>query len=417
MHPMRAILSFCCAAFAAAMLAARGADAAPPAQTYKPQVAPKFTAGQAFEYKSDATFDSMMRVSKSDRRPQQTGPDKMSTSAEGVSNDYNAQLVAEAALARQVFKNGSLREAEFFVKSCQVIEAGGKVKDLVAPGSIIGALKQKDGQVAFAVDGKTPDPVTAARLCVLIPMGDDRNTVNELLNPTKPVASGATWAINEKAMLDSEIIELFPGVRTIAGGATLVKVSTDANSGTRGIVRGQYTLGQVTPPLPPNIVPGPSQVSFKFLSSAPINGGTGQYDLNLESLVHHFGATGNIEAGMSETDVDFAVHMTQNIHYTIDSGKSAPGALAQAPAEPPAPTLAPGLSSAPMFRPQPVAPNPAPGGNAPAQPAGSGQVAPLPPTQPAPETLPPLKAPDFSSPFSGAQSMSAPPPATGTTSK
>ena len=60
-------------------------------------------------------------------------------------------------------------------------------------------------------------------------------------------------------------------------------------------------------------------------------------------------------AGMTETDVTFAVSLEQAIHYSIagDSGPVAPPALVRAPVEPDAPPLPPGLSAAPVYRPQP----------------------------------------------------------------
>ena len=208
-------------------------------------------------------------------------------------------------------------------------------------------------------------------------------------------------------MLNSDLAELFPGVRSVAGGVTFLKVVSDHAGAPRGIVSGEYTLGDVRPPFPPNIHPRPSLVSFKVLSTAPLQPGPGQYDLKFVVFVNHQGQSGNILSGMTETDVTFAVNVVQSIHYSLDANRVAPPALIHAPAEPDAPPLPPGVSAAPVYRPQPSPPKATTQANnpAPAPAPAAATLAPLPAT---PEAAPPpLSAPDFQSlsPFSGAQSL------------
>jgi len=411
MHPLRSGLLLACAALAATAVA-WAADNAPAGEKYRPVLSPTFTAGQVFSYSANATYDSVMRVDQATRRVQGSGPDLRNDDVENSQDDFTVRLTCDVALAREVFKNGSLREAEFLVARCDMFDGAGQAHELIPANSIIGARKQKDGQVAFAINGQSASSALASRLSVLIPMGDERNTNNDLLGAPVPAAVGAGWPVNEKAMLNSEIADLFPGVSSVAGGVSFLKVITD-HGAPRGIVSGEYRLGDVKPPFPPtlNLHARPSLVSFKVLVTAPLKPGPGQYDLKFGVLVKHQGESGDIAAGMTETDVVFAVNLDQSISYTLDANRVAPPALVHAPAEPDAPPLPPGLSSAPIYRPQPLHPAKAAAqtpGATPANPIAS----PLPTPAPAPTPPPPLTTPNFNvlSPFSGAQSLPPLPP-------
>jgi hypothetical protein len=399
-----------CVAFAAAGILA-AADSAPAGEKYRPQLSPQFTAGQVFSYSANATYTSLMRVDKANRKVQKAGPDLRNDDVENSQDNFVVRLTADTALAREVFKNGSLREAEFLVTRCVLVDEAGHVQELMPANSIIGARKQQDGQVAYAINGQAPSLQLAARLSVLIPMGDERNTNNDLLGPPHPVAVGEEWPINEKAMLNSDLIELFPGVRSVAGGVTFHKVLPDQSGQPRGIISSEYTLGDVKPPFLAYIHARPSRVTFDLTATTPLKPGPGQYDFKLSVLVDHQGQSGDISSGMTETDVTFSVHLDQALHYSIEADRAASAGLTHAPAEPDAPPLPPDLSAAQFLRPQPlptaqatnaaptpVAATPAP---LPALPAPAPTAAP-----------PPLSAPDFNtiSPFAGAQSLSPPKP-------
>jgi hypothetical protein len=417
MHRLRPGVILACAAFAAAGLLA-AADNAPAGEKYRPQLGPQFTAGQVFSYSANVTYQGLMRVDKANRRVQASGPDLRNDDIENAQDEFVVRLSADLALAREVFKNGSLREAEFLVTRCVVVDNAGHVQELIPAASIIGARKQKDGQVAFAINGQAPSAQLAARLSVLIPMGDERSTSNDWLGPPNPMAAGAEWPVNEKAMLNSDLADLFPGVREVAGGVSFLKVVADSTGAPRGIVHSEYTLGDVKPPFLPSIHARPSLVSFKLTVTAPLKPGPGQYDMKQSVLVDHQGQSGDIMAGMTETDVTFAVNLDQTIHYSIaeNSGPSAPPALVHAPAEPDAPPLPPGLSAAPVYRPQPRQPptvtaqtdSPAPAPAATTLPALPKPLAPSPAPEAAP---PPMQTPEAGSfsPFLDAQPLPAPP--------
>ena len=410
-------LLFACTACAAAggLIAA----APPPGAKYRPQIAPHFTAGDVFSYNATAEFGSAMRVETLTRRPQESGPDERKGGvAMDDRDDFQVQFVADQALARQVFNNGSLREAEFLVARCREWDVSGQPHELLPPGTVIGARKQKDGQVAFAVNGRAPDATLAMRLSIVIPMGDERNTNNDLLTPPTPKAAGEQWPVNEKAMLASDLVDLFPGVDQVAGGVTFQKVLTDAVGGPRGLVYSEYNLGDVHPPFPEGVDPFPSQVSFKVLATVPLSPGSGQYDLKLTAVVRHQGQTGNVQSGMSQTNVRFNINVEQNLHYTLGGGSPAPASLVRAPGEPDAPALDPGLSAAPFLRMHvalganaAAAANAGTGASA-AQPSsaaasGANITAPAipPPTPPPPAFI--LRDPSL--PYTGVKGLSAPP--------
>ncbi|HTB63531.1 MAG TPA: hypothetical protein VK737_08070 [Opitutales bacterium] len=410
----------------------RAADAAPSGQKYQPQIAPQFTAGQIFSYKAEVTYDSLFRTTKYNRRPQTTGPDLRTETSEIAHDDFSAELTVETALARDVFKNGSLREAEFLVTRCELSDGNGNLRELIPAGAIIGARKQADGQVAYAINGYAPDALLAARLSVLIPMGDSHSTANELLGPPAQVPVRAVWQLNAKAMLNSDLLSLFPGVSAVSGGVVFVKIGTEPGP-PRGTINAEYNLMGAKSPFPAGIVAAPSLVSFNVQATAPLTPGPGKYDFVQKVSVRHQGQTGNADAGYSETDVDFAVLVNQNIHYTIDSGRPTPVALVHAPAEPDAPPLPPNISSAPILRPLPIPKkitvqnggNPAaPGSTTSPAPAKASMPAPLPPLPtpaPAPaaptEPPPPLYTPDLKSlnPLNNSQGLPEQPAPASTT--
>ena len=128
---------------------------APAGEKYLPQFSPQFTAGQVFSYSANATYESLMRVDKANRRVQQSGPDLRKDDVENSHDDFIVRLTADTALAREVFKNGSLREAEFLVTRCELVDGNGRADELVPANSIIGARKQRTG--------RSPLPSTARR--------------------------------------------------------------------------------------------------------------------------------------------------------------------------------------------------------------------------------------------------------------
>jgi hypothetical protein len=377
--------------------------------TYLPQLAPKFGAGETFSYHATAEFDGLLRITdatKSD--PKHTGvltrSDKVLRSEQ---THFSAELISDSALAKSVFKNGSLHEAVFLVKHCVITNLQGKTTPLVPDGSIIGARKQADGQVAFAVNGKLPDPELAARLSVLILMGDEAMTANDLLGPPKPEPVGASWAVNEKAMLKSDLPRIFPGLDRLAGNVVLSSAKPNSQGVVQTTVTSTYRLGDVKPPFPPDVIVNPSNVRFQLEVTAPITGGAGQYDVQTSVLIQHTGHTGDIQVGMSETDMKVGYNVEQQQHYVIGGAIALNPALAATAPIPDLPPVAPGMSSAPVFRPEgPVISNHRVTTESVPDPAS---VKPKPSTAPErPQSAPPLMIPP-NSPFSNAQDLPSQP--------
>jgi hypothetical protein len=401
--------------------ALRAADA-PAGAKYQPQLGPLFTEGEAFTYRATVDYQGLERITLSTKTSHQdaNGDIKTVRSDRMQKNDqphFSAELIADAALARKVFNNGTLEEAEFLVRVCELIDDQGNTVKLLPAGTIIGARKQADGQVAFAVNGQAPDTDLAAHLSVLITMGDEDTTANDLLGAPKLMAVGDTWAVNEKAMLNSDLPRVFPGVDRLAGSVALRSAQTNDQGDVRTTVTGTYRLGDVRPPFPSDVIASPSNVRFEITVTAPVKPGPGQYDLMTSVLIHHAGHTGDIDVGMSETDMEVGFTIDQDAHYVLGGSVKPAEALASAPPVPEMPPLSPGMSSAPILRPKgPVFapkreavaesnPNPA---TAPASPP-TVQPTPAPPETPAPAAPPPLIVPN-DSPFSGAQDLPNLPP-------
>lgn len=485
----------------ATTLVASAADTA----RYRPPLGPHFTAGQVFSYSADADYSGLFRSIKDQNRINDDGSNSRAEKALfDMSARFSINFVADSVLARQVFKNGSLREAVFQVSSCRIMQekaslpplvpVGGvltlqRQKDghfdcalngktvtselaeqlqkvnlppnLVPPGSmltvrkqpsgqvifsldgrllpsdasaqlqekdavqtllpagaILVARKQKDGQVAFAVNGQPADLTLAEKLSVVIELGNEDATNDDLFSPAQPVAVGDNWDINLKAVLNSDLPQCFPGLSSVVGSVSLVDVRTDKNGRQRGVVASTYSLIGVQPPFKREFKSKPSTVSFKVVATTPIAGGPGLYDLQLKSLVRHAASTGDANVGFAESNVEFSITIEQNIHYNTETQRPAVAVLSNAPAAPDAPSLPPGLSAANIYRP-PIewikkegAPKPADtvlttGAPAPTSPAASSPAA----SKPAPTAAPaPFIMPDSNvSPFGHAQDPLAKP--------
>jgi len=390
-----------------AALATVNTLAAANAPTYRPLLEPHFTAGQSFGYHADADYKSLFLIVQHLNSVNDDGSTKKSDKdLDNISTRFSVIFVADAALARQVFKNGSLSEAVFQVGRCQLMDDKIGLQTLIPHGAILTARKQKDGQVAFAINGVAPDPQLAAQLSVVIAMGNEQSTNNELLSPPQPVAVGANWPINLQAVLNSDLPACFPGLSSVAGSVSLVKVQDEKTSNPRAVVNAAYSLVGVKPPFGRDFNRTSSTVNFTVFTTTPVIAGSGQYDQKLTSLVRHTGSTGNANVGFEGTDAEFSISIEQNLHFATDSLSPAPATLANAPTAPDAPPVPPGLSSSIILRPPPLWKLKA------AQTAGSDKTAPTAnptPVVPAPKPKPAAATTPFvmpsgdSSPFTNAQ--------------
>jgi hypothetical protein len=378
---------------------------------YQPQLAPYFTAGETFTYRATAEFNGLARITDSAKKTPKDATGKTIKDADGkvrmVRTDnvrrseqthFSAELSADTALARSVFKNGTLHEAEYLIRHCELIDDKGNSVELLPAGTIVGARKQADGQVAFAINGKVPSPELAARLSVLIIMGDEQSTANELLGAPEPVPVGATWPVNEKAMLKSDLSRMFPGVDRLAGSVVLRAAQADQNGTVHTTTTSTYRLGDVHPPFPDDVIANPSNVRFEIAVTAPVTPGPGEYNLKTSALIRHAGHTGDIQVGMSETDMEVGFTIDQEAHYVIGGAATPNAALAAAPPVKEMPPLAPGMSSAPVFRPPGAVFRP---GQAVAnQPVPTAEAVPT-----NAKSAPPTQAVPADSPFSKAQDL------------
>jgi hypothetical protein len=378
---------------------------------YKPQLAPIFTAGETFTYHATVEYHDLMRITDSTKKAHTDANGDSKTvrtdkEREKAQTQYSAELSADAALARAVFKNGSLEEAEFHIRHCELIDEKGNTVQLLPAGAIVGARKQADGQVAFAVNGRTPDHELAEHLSVLITLGDEHATANDFLGAPGPVPVGATWAVNEKAMLNSDLPRIFPGVDRLAGSVALRSAKPDGSGAVQTTVTGTYRLGDVRPPFPSDVEPNPSDVRFEVLVTAPVAPGPGKYDVQTSVLIHHTGHTGDIQFGLSETDIEVGFTIDQEAEYLIGGVVASASGLASAPAVPELPPLPPGMSSAPILRPDGPTFRPHPQA-APA--AANVPTAPRPSAPPAQPIAPPALLVPNDSPFSNAQDLPSTP--------
>ncbi len=433
--PPRRFLCLLALLTAASTLVARAADSA----KYRPPISARFTAGETFSYNADADYNALFRSLQAQNRVNEDGTNTRSEKALfDMSARFSITFTADSVLARQVYKNGTLREAVFLVSSCRVMQEkaslpqyiptgstltvrrpvkegpmdvllDGKpvtpelatqlqkvtlpptlippgsmltvrkqgsgqvifsvdgrlvpasvsaqlqekdsVQALLAPGTILVARKQKDGQVAFAVNGVAADMALAEKLSVVIELGHEDATHDDLFAPPRPVGVGEAWDINLKAVLNSDLPQCFPGLSSVVGSVSLVDVRADKGGIPRSIIGATYSLVGVQPPFKHEFQPEPSTVSFKVVSTTPAAGGPGRYDLQLKSLVRHSAHTGDANVGFAASTAEFTIQIEQNIHIDTGAGHAAVAALASAPPAPDAPSLPPGLSAANIYRP------------------------------------------------------------------
>jgi hypothetical protein len=284
------------------------------------------------------------------------------------------------------------------------------VQTLLPAGAILTARKQKDGQVAFAVNGVAASLELAEKLSVVIELGNEDATNDDLFAPPRPVGVGDAWDINLKAVLNSDLMQCFPGLSGVVGSVSLADVRTDKNGRQRSVLAATYSLVGVQPPFKHDFKPEPSTVSFKVVATTPVAGGPGLYDLQLKSLVRHAAHTGDANVGFAASTAEFSISIEQNIHINTETQRPVVAALTNAPAAPDAPSLPSGLSAANIYRPpiewikkngQPGTPKP--GETALATPASAPVAAPgpAPATKPAPTPF--IMPENGNSPFGNAQ--------------
>jgi len=293
----------------------------------------------------------------------------------------------------------------------------GLLQTLIPQGAILGARKQKDGQIAFAINGVAPDPQLATQLSLLIVLGNEQVTKDDLLGPPTPVAVAAAWQVNLTAVLQSELPQCFPGLSGVSGSVSLVAVRTDQPGSPRAVVRADYSLDGIKPPFGPELKPERSTVHFSVVATTPVAGGSGEYDEQLNSMVRHAAHTGSATVGFAGSNAEFSIDVDQNIHFQMGSSLPANAALEHAPAEPLAPPVPPGLSAANIYqppmtwakKPKPAEQKPPAATAVSANPASTAPVA-KPVSQPAPaDSTTPIRLNEDSSPFSNAHDLPSQP--------
>jgi hypothetical protein len=397
----------------------QAATSGPP--LYRPQLTPRFKAGEVFEYHATSSLDNNMRVIV--LKQEQVAPvaaagvvPSANSSGNGSSSPtsqvtehvadqnhdtYAVNLVA-GALARAVYPNGTLREVAYLVRECQIIHADGKIETLAQADAVLGARRQKDGRVAFAIDGHAPDPAVANNLGLVVQLGSPQGTDDELLGPPGAMPVGAAWSVNEGVLLKSAFAQAYPGTERAVGEFHLNAVQPDQTGHEVVVVSGGFSLEGMRPPFPPQVEALPSVVSFQMLVSSPLKPGEGIDDVDLKTLIHHQGRSGSLSDSISqsETRFDINISLEQHARYTFDATKKAVPALLNAP---PVPELPPPDTKqttgsrmvTPKALPEPPANNA--GASAPATPASPPPPAPAvqPESSPSPAPAPPLAQPSF----------------------
>jgi hypothetical protein len=322
---------------------------------YQPQLTPHFQAGEAFKYEATASLDSNMRVivlnpdagAGAATANVSGGAPTTATTAQPTANvakeeheSYAVQLEADG-LARSVYPNGTLREVIYLVHLCQIIHQDGKSETLAPAGSVLGARRQEDGRLAFAIDGQAPTPAVAANLGFVAQLGDPNETDDALLGPAGPVAVGESWSVSPEKLLKSGFAQAYPGTEQAVGKFYLESVQPDETGHFSMVVSGGFALEGMRPPFPPQVEALPSVVNYQMTITSPVDAGAGVYQADLKTLTHHQGRAvpGADGSGLpGETRFDINISLEQHARYTFDPAMQPAAALVDAP---PVPSLPP----------------------------------------------------------------------------
>jgi hypothetical protein len=393
--------------------AAKPAGTAPVAAAssgqYTPQLTPRFTAGESFAYHATASLDNDMRVIVLQQQDAAAGnatdgkaagnstPQVTENVVKQTHESYAVELVADG-LAKTVYPNGTLREVAYLVHECEIIHPDGKSEVLAPAGSVLGARRQDDGRLAFAINGQPPAAQTAQNLGFVAQLGEPGATDDELLGPGNRVAVGATWPVNEPVLLKSAFAQAYPGAEKAVGKFQLETVRPDSTGHLATTVSGGFSLEGMRPPFPPQVEALPSVVNYQMTISAPVDAVAGIYDADLKTLTHHQGRSGSMQYSInhSEGHFDINIALEQHARYTFDPNLKPSPALLNAPPIPelPPPT-AQTQAGARMIQPDPIPDKPAkkaaPGG--PQQPAAVPATLSAPKAKPSPP--PPQSPPNY----------------------
>jgi len=314
---------------------------------YQPQLTPHFQAGEAFKYEATASLDSTMQVIVSNpdagagtAAANVSGGAAAANVAKQEHESYAVQLVADG-LARSVYPNGTLREVIYLVHLCQIIHEDGKSETLAPAGAVLGARRQEDGRLAFAIDGLAPTPAVAANLGFVAQLGDPNETDDALLGPAGPVAVGEAWSVSPEKLLQSGFAQAYPGTEQAVGKFRLESVQPDATGHLGMVVSGGFALEGMRPPFPPQVEALPSVVNYQMTIASPLDPGAGIYQADLKTLTHHQGraVAGTDGNGLpGETRFDINISLEQHARYTFDPAMQPAAALVDAP---PVPSLPP----------------------------------------------------------------------------
>ncbi len=316
---------------------------------YKLQLTPKFKAGQAFDYHSTAQVTSTIRgISLTMEQAPAASPASANSTAakqlvQRVVDDKQDSFAVEfsaQALARAVYPNGTLREAFFLVRRCEMTKDG-NVTTLAPEESILAARREDDGRMVFTLNGEWVAPEKANPLALVVQMGNPHFTYDEALGPAKAVPVGSDWPVNKEALLKSGLSEDFPGADDASGNFHLLALRQDETDGPLSVVEGDFSLMDVQAPFHPPTVSKPSVVSFKLRVTSPLSPGAGRHDVEMKSLIRHEGQNGSLKSDLAPTEMHIVINVAleQATRYTYNPALKPAAVLAGAPAMPPAPKM------------------------------------------------------------------------------
>ena len=232
--------------------------------------------------------------------------------AQEQSEDFSVDFESDVK-ALEVDKNGDPSKVTLTVDKC-ILKQGGAEKLLLAKGTVVSA-SVKDDKDVFEVAGQPVDAETAKALSVVVTLGKNHASDDEIFGTKERKKVGDHWAMNAE-LAAKDLQELAPGIKKedIAGTVTLDKVvkvgTTDCLQ-----VSAEMTANNMALPLPAGMKVEQSKLQAHFSGMFPIDISKDMMEES-ESMTMSMTAKGKPNPDGPEMIIEMAAQQNKTVKIT-----------------------------------------------------------------------------------------------------